>query len=74
MYTIYKYHDYRNPIHVDGGQTREQVIRALIAHGLYDPRGSINDMTLAPLPRFGRELHIDRPLYDPRGSIIIRHV
>ena len=75
MYTIYNYHhDDDDLTQVGGGQTRFQVLRDLERLELFNSNFESCDFPLPPLPRFGRELHICRPLCDPRGSILIKNV
>ena len=54
---------------VDGGQTRDQVIRALQNHGFISFRESAPDWKL---PRFGKALVLSNPL--PLPSCIIEHL
>lgn len=46
---------------VDGGQTRQQVIRALKQHGFI----RFDQKELPPMPKHGRRLVLDNPLQMP---------
>lgn len=67
-YTIHKVDGQGIGAMIDAGQTRGQVSRALVAHGLCNE----SEFSM-PLPRFGKAVIISRPLFDVRGSFAVCH-
>lgn len=66
MYTVHRFAHLKKGELVTSGSCRHQILRGL------KEAGELGRTEPFPaLPRFGRILHISRPLADPRGDLII---